>query len=114
MTKEIDLKVVAIQTFTLPANCHFYPQRVGIICTMKSALTTRPRVQFGVVGDNARLRSSTDALVDDKWQSYFWDVSPSTAGVDGTTTLTAGVSQAAVATTMRGRLWIQGLLVEDE
>jgi len=112
MSKEIDLKVVADTTLTLPVGCKFWWDEMGIIATVVTTLTTQPTVRFGITGTPAKhLAAVTTTLLTAaaKRQKYTPLVPE-----DGETSLLGGVTVAAVATTMLGRYYFRGILVEDE
>jgi len=111
-SKEVSLKTVADQTLTLPAGCHFWLNEIGVECTSLTALTTQPAVRFGITGSLAKHRAG--ALTTLLTAAYKRDKFTPLVPEDGETSLTAGVVVAAVATTMLGRFYWKGLLVEDE
>lgn len=109
---EVDLKQVADHTITLPANCKFWLDEIGLICTELDALTTQPTVRYGITGSLAKHGAA--ALTTNLTAEGKREIETPLVPGDGETSLTAGVTVAAVATTMKGRFYWKGMLVEDE
>lgn len=111
-SEEVDLKAVAEQTVTLPAGCHFFFNEVGAVATVVSGLVTQPTVRFGWTGTEAGLKAAavTTALT----AAFTRERYTTLLTAAGQTSLTAGVTSAASATTMLGRFYWKGMLVEDE
>jgi len=112
MSKEVDLKVVADQTITLPTGCKFWLNEIGIIATQIDGLTTQPTIRFGITGDLDKHRTATQTtnLTATGKRDRYDPLVPE----DGETSLTAGVTSAAAGTTVKGRFYWKGMLVEDE
>lgn len=112
MTKEVDLEVVADQTITLPAGCKFWIDEIGLITTSIDTLTVQPTIRFGITGTLAKHYSATitTALTAVGKREIETPLVPE----DGETSLTAGVTVAATATTALGRFYWKGILCEDE
>lgn len=109
---EVDLKTAADFVISLPAGCHFYPDEVGVIVTSATAVTVQPTVRFGNTGTPAKLLAATittTAVVQFDRQRFQTLLSSA-----GEVTLSAGITTGATATTMLGRFYMVGLLVEDE
>lgn len=109
---EVNLETVAEQTVTLPAGCHFFFNEVGVVATVVSGLVTQPTVRFGWTGTLAGLIAATvtaDLTAAFARQRYLTLLTAA-----GQTSLTAGVTSAANATTMLGRFYWKGILLEDE
>jgi hypothetical protein len=73
LSGEIDLKVIADQTITLPAGMGVFINEVGIIATDIGTVTTQPTVRFGITGTPAKYVAAavTTALTaSNKRQSY--------------------------------------------
>lgn len=111
-TPEQDLKTVAETTLTIPTGCKFWIDEVGIICTSLAALTTQPTFRAGISGNPAKqsAATTTTTLTAAGKRERRTPIAPE----DGETTLTAGITVAAVATTMRGRFYWRGILLEDQ
>lgn len=114
LTDEIDLTAVADQTITLPAGCHFWWNECGLILTeLTGLITSQPTVRFGITGTPAKYVAAvlttllTATLKRERFQVLLAD--------DGETSLVAGVTVGAVVgTSMAGRFFFKGVLVEDE
>lgn len=109
---EQDLKTVADYVLTLPAGCRFYPDEVGVIVTSATAVTIQPTVRFGNSGTPAKFLAATittTAIVQFDRQRF-----QALLSAAGEATVSAGVTIAATATTMLGRFYWKGLLVENE
>ena len=112
MSKEVDLKTVADQTITLPAGCKFWLNEIGLIATSIVTLTVQPTIRFGITGNLAKHNAAaiTTAITATGKREIETPLVPA----DGETSLTAGVTVAATATTALGRFYWKGMLVEDE
>ena len=112
MTKEVDLKAVADQTITLPSGCKFWFDEMGLIATDIDTLTVQPTIRFGITGTPAKQNAAaiTTAITAAGKREIETPLVPE----DGETSLVAGVTVAATATTAKGRFWFRGLLIEDE
>lgn len=114
LTDEINLTAVADQTITLPAGCHFWWSECGIILTeLTGIITSQPTIRFGITGTPAKYVAAvittllTATLKRERFQVLLQD--------DGETSLLAGVTVGAVVgTSMSGRFYFKGVLVEDE
>ena len=112
MSKEVDLTAVADQTITLPSGCRFWIDEIGVIATNIAGLTTQPTVRFGITGDLDKHRAATitTLLTATGKREKHDPLVPE----DGETSLTAGVTVAAAGTTVLGRFYWKGMLVENE
>ncbi|HEC61427.1 hypothetical protein LCGC14_0705780 [marine sediment metagenome] len=112
MSKEIDLEAVADQTINLYSGCRFFVNEVGLIVTSANTVTDQPTVRAGYTGTLAGLLAAvqTTGLTAAGHRQRFTTMVTSA----GQTTLTAGVTVVATATTMLGRFYWKGLLVENE
>jgi hypothetical protein len=96
----------------LPAGCRFYISELGLITHTVTGLVAQPTVRFGISGTPAKhLAATLTTLLTvahkrEKWTPLVPE--------DGESSLSAGVTVAANATTMRGRFYWKGILVEDE
>lgn len=109
---DVDLESVADYTVTLPAGCHFWIDEIGVVCTVLSGLITQPTIRFGITGTLAKHHAAaiTTLLTAAFKREKFAPLVPE----DGETSLTAGVTVAGAATTLFGRFYWKGILVEDE
>lgn len=112
MSKEVDLKVVTDQTLTLYSGCHFFVNEVGVIVTEADTVSGQPSVRAGWTGTLAGLLGAvaTSGLT----AAYHRQRFTSILTAAGITSLTMGVTAGATATSMLGRFYWKGLLVEDE
>jgi len=112
MSKEVDMKVVADQTITLPANCKFWLNEIGIIATVVTDLVAQPIVRYGITGDLDKHNAAaiTTALTAAGKREVETPLVPE----DGETSLTGGVTIVADATTFKGRFYFKGLFCENE
>lgn len=109
---ELDLKSVDDYIITLPAGCHFFLSECGLLLTALTALTTQPTIRFGVSGSLAASLAAflcTDLSVVGARERFLPDNRAA-----GVTSLSFGVTSAAVATVLKGRAYWKGVLVEDE
>ena len=106
-----DLKTVTDYVITLPNGCHFYPDECGVIITAADTVAVQATVRFGNSGTPAKLLAATitttAAAVYDRHRFQ------TLLSAAGEVTLSAGVTIAATATTLTGRFYWKGLLVED-
>lgn len=112
MSKEVDLEVVADQTLTLPAGCKFWLNEIGLIATSIDTLTVQPTIRFGITGDLDK--HMTAALTTAITATGKREIETPLVPEDGETSLTAGVTITATATTALGRFYWKGMLIEDE
>lgn len=112
MSKEINLETVTDQTITLPSNCKFWLNEIGCIATVVDTMTVQPTIRFGITGDLAKHNAA--AITTDLTAAGKREIETPLVPKDGETSLTAGVTIAATATTMKGRFYWKGMLVEDE
>ena len=110
-SKEIDLKTLAddVSTITIPTGSTFYPDEVGVVVTSADTVTVQPEVSFGITGNaTAVLTQTATTKSTAKGRDIF------TPAKDGVNSLTASVKVGATATTLLGRFYWKGILVEDE
>lgn len=108
---DIDLKSVAEYTINPPAGTHYYLDEIGVICTSATSISTQPTVRFGIVGTLAKHHAAaiTTLLTAANKRDKFTPLVPQ----DGETNVTFGVTVGASATTMRGRAYWRGVVLED-
>jgi hypothetical protein len=114
LSGEIDLKVVADQTLTLPANMGVFFNEVGIIATDIGTVTTQPTVRFGITGTPAKYLAAvatTTLTASNKRQRY-----STLLADDREASMVGGVTVGATtsAGNFRGRLYFKVLAVENE
>ena len=112
MTKEVDLKVVAGHTITLPAGCHFWIDAMGLEATVVTGMTVQPTVSYGITGNTTKHGAAaiTTALT----AAFKREIETPLVPEDGETSLVGAITVAATATTMLGRFYFKGMLIEDE
>jgi hypothetical protein len=111
-SKEIDLKTLAddVATITIPTGATFFVDEIGLIVTLASGVSTQPDVSFGITGNTTSILASTASTkAAAKGRDIFTPLSK-----DGVNSLTASVKTAATGTTLKGRFYWKGILVEDE
>ena len=110
-TTVVDLKVAADISIPLPAGSHFFPNECGVIVTESTGLTVQPTVRFGITGTEAKFLAATicttAASLHDR-QRFATLLSGA-----GETTLSAGVTVGATATSVSGRFYFKGMFLED-
>jgi hypothetical protein len=107
----IDLKSARDYLYTLPTGCKLFIRETGLILTELTALTTQPTIQFGIQADTNRHLDAflcTQLTAAGKRETFLPLVDDT-----GEATLTFGITSAAAATTMKGRPYWVGSLVED-
>ena len=109
----IDLKQVAaddIITWTIPTGTTFYPNEFGVIVTTANTVTVQPQISFGISGNTVALLAQTPTTKNvAKGRDVFTPISVD--GISGD--IRASLKVAATATTLSGRFYIKGLLVQD-
>ena len=115
LSKEVDFKSAATQTITLPSGAHFWLTEVGIIVTSINTMSVQPTISFGITGTNAKYVPATlSTLLTTQYKRQRFIIGDSALTNDGETSLTGTVNTGATATTMLGRFYFKGLLIEDE
>lgn len=111
MTKYIDLTSTSTYTITVPTGCSFFVDEVGIIIINSASVTGQPTVEFGWTGTLAGLIApvaTTNLLTANSREVY-----TSLLSYDGLKTLTFTITSGAAASSITGRAYFKGLLVED-
>jgi hypothetical protein len=116
MTKEIDFKVVADHFIYLPSSCAFFCNEIGVICTAASSVNGQPYIRLGWTGTPNGYADvqRTDYMNAVRSRERLVSVSPDGNGYDGKTSLQVSITQAASASSCKGRVYFVGLLVENE
>lgn len=113
-SKEIDLTQTAaddVAVLNLPAGASFYPDECGLVITASDTVTAQPQVSFGIAGDSTALLVQTAVSISAlKSRQRF----TSLASGDGQVSLTASLKVAATATSLKGRFYFKGILIEDQ
>lgn len=112
LSPETDLKAAATQTITLPTGVKMYVDEVGIICTQYSSVNTQPTVSYGKTGSNAFLKAA--AITTDITGVGSRERETTLLTAEGLTSLTGTVTIAATGTTLQGRFYFKGFIVEDQ
>ena len=101
-----------IAYITLPSGIRFFPDEVGFIATSANTVSVQPTISYGVSGNNAALlvAAVTVGISADGDR----DRKQTLVTADGQTSLTAEVTVAATATTLIGRYYFKGLLIESQ
>ena len=112
MSPVVDLETLATTTVTLPTGVQFFCNEVGVIATTISALVTQPTISWGDTGDHAKfvaaaITTTLTATGARQRRTTILDAS-------GVTSLTAEVTVVGAATTLFGRYYWTGYLVENQ
>jgi len=111
MSDVVDLTAVADVTATIWTGLHFFPEEVGLIITAASGVTVQPTVRFGITGTLDKYLAAT--LTTGLDAAHKRERFETLASADGATSLTAGVTVGATATTLTGRFYWRGFAVRD-
>ena len=109
---EVDLKILldSAAYVTIPTGATFFIEEVGVVVTQASGVTVQPQVSFGVTGNTTAILAATATTKSAaKGRDVYTPVDK-----DGKNSLTASVKAVATATTLMGRFYWKGILVEDE
>jgi len=112
MTDTFDAKTLGTQEITFPSGVRMFVDEVGFIATTANTVTGQPELSYGITGNTAALLASTAttgitaAGARDRQTSLVTD--------NGVTSLTVEVQVAAVATTLVGRAYFKGFIVENQ
>lgn len=112
LSKETNLKATGTVTVTIPPNVKVFINEVGIICTQYSSVNTQPTVSYGKTGSNAYLKAA--AITTDLTAAGSRERETSLLTAEGLTSLAAEITIAATGTTLQGRFYFKGFVVEDE
>ncbi len=112
LSATVDLRTVQEVTVNLATGCRLWLNEVGVLAVACAGCTGQPTVRFGVVGNASKHLAARPATLltalgtRERYHPLSW--------ADGETALTAGVTAGATATTLLGRFYWKGMLVEDE
>jgi hypothetical protein len=114
MSGVVDLTLVAEFNMALSAGSMFFPNEVGVILVAADTVTGQPTIRFGRgTGSEAALLAAvaTTGLAAEGDRNRFSSLLSDAAEM---TTLSAGVTAGATGTTVSGRFYFKGHLVERE
>lgn len=97
-----------IVDYEIPSGSVFFPTAVGVIVTAASGVISQPSVSFGITGNTTSILASTPTT---KTAVHGKDTFTPISG-DGVASLKASLKVAATGTTLSGRFFIKGILVE--
>ena len=113
MTKNIDLETVDSHDITVPSGSTFYISEMGVIITDWSSVVTQPTIRIGNSSDDDKqlddIQLSSNLSGAGK-RVRFLPALPD----DGESLLRVCIVNAANATTMKGRFYFKGMLVENQ
>lgn len=108
----VDIWVAQPIQLTVPTNCLFYPDEIGLITTgFVNTVTSQPSVEFGWNGTLSGLLASVPTI--NLTQVGSREVFTSLLTYDGKSTLTFSVTAAASATALVCRAYFKGILIEN-
>lgn len=98
--------------WVMPAGLKFYPDEVGIVTETQTGVTTGPTVSFGHGGTGSEVLSSqlfaSAVLGQSGGRGEYASIAP-----EGVGTLSIDMVTGATATTLTGRFFVRGLLLEN-
>jgi hypothetical protein len=98
--------------WVMPAGLKFYPDEVGIVTETQTGVTTGPTVSFGHGGTGSEILSSqlfaSAVLGQSGGRGEYASVAP-----EGVGTVSIDMVTGATATTLTGRFFVRGLLLEN-
>lgn len=98
--------------WVMPAGLKFYPDEVGIVTETQTGVTTGPTVSFGHGGTGSEVLSSqlfaSAVLGQSGGRGEYASVAP-----EGVGTVSIDMVTGATATTLTGRFFVRGLLLEN-
>ena len=109
MSDVVDLKTVADVTTTIPTGVRFFPDEVGLVIVAATGVTGQPTIRFGITGTLDKLLAATATTGLDA--AHKRERFQTLASSDGESSLTAGVTVGATATTLTGRFYWKGFAV---
>lgn len=109
MSDVVDLKTVADVTAPIWDGVRFFPEEVGLIITAAAGVTGQPTIRFGTTGTLDKLLAATATTGLDA--AHKRERFQTLASSDGESSLTAGVTVGATATTLTGRFYWKGFAV---
>ena len=112
MSPVVDLESLATTTVTLPTGVKFFCNEVGVIATTITALVTQPTISWGDTGDHAKFVAA--AITTTLTATGARQKRTTILDDSGVTSLTAEVTVQAAGTTVFGRYYWKGFLVESQ
>lgn len=109
MSDVVDLTAVADVTAPIWDGVRFFPDEVGLIITAADGVTGQPTIRFGITGTLDKLLAATATTGLDA--AHKRERFQTLASSDGESSLTAGVTVGATATTLTGRFYWKGFAV---
>lgn len=110
-TPNIDLKTVADRSVSLPTGCRFHVNTCGLVCPLSSNMTVQPTVRFGDGSNFAKFVSARQTV--NLTATGTREIYASEDTKAGNTSLSAGVTVGATATTHYGRFYWHGILIQN-
>lgn len=112
---EVDLKTEIGYTNTIPSGVHFFPDEVGLVLTTANTVTGQPTVSFGVLGTLAKyLAATATSGLTANFDRQRFQTLLTAAGLSATDTMTVTISANATGTTVKGRFYWKGFLLQDQ
>jgi len=114
-TREIDAKLSGDDKFTIPipAGSTFFPSEVGFVVTSSASATVAPFMSVGVTGATDSILATIQLTKIGALNREIFDQA-ALVSTNGVTSLTVSVKTAATATTLNLRMYVKGILIEDE
>ncbi len=112
MTGTFDAKTLGTQEITFPTGVRMFVNEVGFIATTANTVTIQPQLSYGISGNTAALLATalttgiTAAGARDRQLTLLLD--------SGVTSLAVEVQVAATATSLVGRAYFKGFIVENQ
>ncbi len=112
---EVDLKTEIGYTNTIPSGVHFFPNEVGLVLTTANTVTGQPTISFGVLGTLAKYLAATATTgLTANFDRQRFQTLLTAAGLSSTDTMTVTISANATGTTVKGRFYWKGFLLQDQ
>jgi len=110
---EIDLTsaVDEVASINLPTGILFFVSETGVVVVSATGVSVQPYVEFGILGTTNKLVTATQTS---GAYSNTIDKFTSISDTSGQTSLTFSVSTAGTATTLIGRAYWKGFLIETD
>ena len=107
-----DFEVLGTASIVFPTGYKFFIESCGVIVTTADTVTSQPHFSFGVNGSTAVYKASaaTTGLTAAGARNNYTTL----LTVDGKTSVSYEIHNAANATTLEGRVYFKGFLVEDQ
>ena len=112
MSNTFDAEATGTQTITFPTGVRMFVNEVGFIATSANTVTVQPTISYGINGNNTALLAAT--LTTGISAAGDRDRQTTLVTYDGVTSLTAEVTIVGAATTLVGRVYFKGFIVENQ